>query len=252
MKLLADHISKRFDENPVLKEVSFQITEGEFVSVIGPSGAGKTTLMRILNGMEQPDGGSIFMDEDCFTDRKGSRKRSLQKRIGTIYQDFCLVEQVSCLQNVLNACLPDMGFVRAAMGLFTEQQKTEAMALLTRVGLQGKAEETVKNLSGGQKQRVAIARALMRHPDLLLADEPVASLDPVTGQQILELLSGICRDSHVAVLMNSHNVAQSRAFSDRILGLSAGRLVYDGPPAGLDETALTGIYGQLPEEKEDH
>ena len=247
MLLEAAHISKRFGSRPqVLTDVSFGVEPGEFVSVIGPSGtlgdgeflsvigpsgAGKTTLFRILNGTLPCDGGEVCIDGQPFSRARGRAKRAVQKRIGTIYQDFALVEPVSCRQNVLNACLPDMALPAALLGLFSRAQIAEAERLLAR------------DLSGGQKQRVAIARALMRRPALLLADEPVASLDPVTGRQILALLQDIQRTEGVAILMNSHNLDQSRAVSTRLLGLHAGRIVLDSVPAAVTDADLARIYG---------
>ena len=163
MLLEAAHISKRFGSRPqVLADVSFGVEPGEFVSVIGPSGAGKTTLFRILNGTLPCDGGEVCIDGQPFSRARGCAKRAVQKRIGTIYQDFALVEPVSCRQNVLNACLPDMTLPAALLGLFSRAQIAEAERLLARVGLADKCDEPVCSLSGGQKQRVAIARALMR------------------------------------------------------------------------------------------
>ena len=178
------------------------------VSVIGPSGAGKTTLFRIFNGMDALTSGALLFDgkrQDAMTKRE---QKQIRLFIGTIYQDFCLVENSTCLDNVLTACLPDMALFPAVFGLYGHERR-QALKLLDRVGLSEKAEEPVKALSGGQKQRVAIARALMRHPKLLLADEPAASLDPVTGHQILELLKEIQKTEGVTVLMNSHNLELS-------------------------------------------
>ena len=219
MLLEAAHICKRFGARPpVLTDVTFGLEAGEFVSVIGPSGAGKTTLFRILNGTLPCDSGEVRIDALPLSRARGRKKRAVQKRIGTIYQDFALVEPVTCRQNVLNACLPDMS-------------------------LQASLLEPVCSLSGGQKQRVAIARALMRKPALLLADEPVASLDPVTGRQILALLQDISRTEGVAILMNSHNLDQSRAVSSRLLGLHAGRIVLDCAPDAVTDADLARIYG---------
>ena len=160
MLLEAAHISKRFGSRPqVLTDVSFGVEPGEFVSVIGPSGAGKTTLFRILNGTLPCDGGEVCIDGQPFSRARGRAKRAVQKRIGTIYQDFALVEPVSCRQNVLNACLPDMALPAALLGLFSRAQIAEAERLLARVGLADKCDEPVCDLSGGQKQRVAIARS---------------------------------------------------------------------------------------------
>ena len=243
MLLEAAHICKRFGaRTPVLTDVSFGVEPGEFVSVIGPSGAGKTTLFRILNGTLPCDSGEVCIDGQPFSRARGRKKRAVQKRIGTIYQDFALVEPVTCRQNVLNACLPDMAFLPAALGLFGKERAAEADALLERVGLADKVDEPVKNLSGGQKQRVAIARALMRHPALLLADEPVASLDPVTGRQILELLRDIQQDRKLTILMNSHNLELSREFSNRLIGLNQGRVVFDGPADTPAPEILSAVY----------
>ena len=243
MLLEAAHISKRFGRQPqVLTDVSFGLEPGEFVSVIGPSGAGKTTLFRILNGTLPCDGGEVCIDGQPFSRARGRAKRAVQKRIGTIYQDFALVENATCRQNVLNACLPDMAFLPAVCGFFGKERVAEADALLDRVGLADKVHEPVKNLSGGQKQRVAIARALMRHPALLLADEPVASLDPVTGRQILELLRDIQQDQKLTVLMNSHNLELSQEFSSRLIGLNQGTVVLDAPADTPAKEILAAVY----------
>ena len=242
MLLEVQHICKQFQNRThALDDVSFSVGRGEFVSVIGPSGAGKTTLFRILNGSIRCDSGAIVMDGVHFETAAGKVRRSMQASIGTIYQDFALVENATCRQNVLNACLPDMAFLPAVLGLFGKERFAEADALLERVGLADKVEEPVKNLSGGQKQRVAIARALMRHPAILLADEPVASLDPVTGRQILELLRDIQSTQGLTILMNSHNLELSREFSRRLIGLNQGRVVFDGSAdtAGI----LAAVYG---------
>ena len=245
MLLEVQHIRKEFQNRThALADVSFSVGQGEFVSVIGPSGAGKTTLFRILNGAIRCDSGAVLMDGVHFESAAGRARRAIQKSIGTIYQDFALVENATCRQNVLNACLPDMAFLPAILGIFGKERVAEADALLARVGLADKVAEPVKNLSGGQKQRVAIARALMRHPRILLADEPVASLDPVTGRQILELLRDIQHDRNLTVLMNSHNLELSREFSQRLIGLNQGLVVFDGPADTAAEDILTAVYGE--------
>ena len=238
------HIQKEFPRSgQVLRDVSFTLGDGEFLSVIGPSGAGKTTLFRILNGTEVCGGGEILYKGTHFEAARGRGKRAVQRTIGTIYQDFCLVENTSSLQNVLNACLPEMSLGAALLGLFGRARMEKAAGILREVGLEDKLSEPVKRLSGGQKQRVAIARALMRDPAVLLADEPVASLDPVTGRQILELLRQIQRSRGVSILMNSHNLELSLEFSDHIIGISRGRVVFDGAPGAVTEDVLREIYG---------
>ncbi len=243
MLLSVQNLHKTFGSVAALSGVEFALNAGEFVSVIGPSGAGKTTLMRVINGAVAPDAGEVLLSGASLTAARGRAKRRLQAGIGTVYQDFALVETVSCRQNVLTACLPDMAFFPAVCGAYGKDRRDEAAALLDRVGLSDKTDAPVKTLSGGQKQRVSIARALMRRPDLLLADEPVASLDPVTGQQILALLRDIQQTRGLTVLMNSHNVEFSKIFSDRIIGLASGQVVFDGPPAALTGTVLAAIYG---------
>ena len=246
--LQVSHIRKQFQRTgEVLRDISFTLEDGEFLSVIGPSGAGKTTLFRILNGAEPCDSGQILYDGTHFESARGREKRAVQRRIGTIYQDFCLVENVSVLQNVLNACLPEMSLAASLLGAFGQERTARAAEILQEVGLADKLEEPVKNLSGGQKQRVAIARALMRSPSILLADEPVASLDPVTGRQILCLLQEVRRTHPVSILMNSHNLELSLAFSTHIVGMNQGRVVFDGAPGDVTEAVLREIYGETEE-----
>ena len=228
--LQAIHIRKQFQRSgEVLRDVSFTLGDGEFLSVIGPSGAGKTTLFRILNGTELCSGGEVLYSGTHFEAARGREKRAVQQGIGTIYQDFCLVE---------------MSLAASLLGAFGRERSEQAAAILREVGLADKLEEPVKNLSGGQKQRVAIARALMRNPSILLADEPVASLDPVTGRQILCLLRDIQRQRGVSILMNSHNLDLSLEFSTHIVGMNRGRVVFDGAPGDVTEAVLRDIYGE--------
>lgn len=244
MLLEVQHIRKAFPNGTrALNDVSFSVDAGEFVSVIGPSGAGKTTLFRILNGALLCDAGEILVSGVHFEAARRRQRRAIQATIGTIYQDYALVENATCRQNVLNACLPDMAFLPAVCGLFGKARIAAADALLERVGLLDKIDEPVKSLSGGQKQRVAIARALMRRPALLLADEPVASLDPVTGRQILTLLRDIQRDQQLTILMNSHNLELSQEFSNRLIGLNGGAVVFDGPADTPAREILPAVYG---------
>ena len=234
MLLEAAHISKRFGSRPqVLTDVSFGVEPGEFVSVIGPSGAGKTTLFRILNGTLPCDGGEVCIDGQPFSRARGRAKRAVQKRIGTIYQDFALVEPVSCRQNVLNACLPDMALPAALLGLFSRAQIAEAERLLARVGLADKCDEPVCDLSGGQKQRVAIARALMRRPALLLADEPTGNLDSRTGADVMRLFHELHEAGNTIVLI-THD-AKIAAQTPRAIHIHDGRVL---EPADENEVVI--------------
>ena len=245
MEIVLQNIGKQFKNGTrALDHVTFTIPQGEFVSVIGPSGAGKTTLFRILNGVETPGDGAVLFDGSDISSMSGTARKNVKRSIGTIYQDFCLVENLSAIQNVLNACLPDMSLAASLLGAFGRERSEQAAAILREVGLADKLEEPVKNLSGGQKQRVAIARALMRNPSILLADEPVASLDPVTGRQILCLLRDIQRQRGVSILMNSHNLDLSLEFSTHIVGMNRGRVVFDGAPGDVTEAVLRDIYGE--------
>ena len=244
IKLQIQHIHKAFKNHvTALEDISFSISQGEFVSVIGPSGAGKTTLFRLLNGTEDCTKGQILIDDHPMENIRRQQKRQFKKNMSTIYQDFCLVENRACLENVLTAALADMSFFPAVLGLYGTARTEKALQLLTRVGLAEKEQEPVKNLSGGQKQRTAIARALMRQPSLLLADEPIASLDPVTGRQILSLLKDIQQKDGVTVLMNSHNLELSMEFSHRLIGLNNGRIVFDGSPDEINDSVIRTIYG---------
>lgn len=223
MNLQIQHIAKKFHNGTkALIDVDFRVSQGEFVSVIGPSGAGKTTLFRILNGMMKCTGGQVLLDDKRFDSLKGRKKRELQKSIATIYQDFCLVENSTCLKNVLTAGLPDMGFFQGVFGLYGKTRKEEALKLLDRVGLLEKAEEPVKNLSGGQKQRVAIARAIVNHPKILLADEPTGALDSHSGEQVMELFQSL-NDEGVSILMITHD-AEIASMAQRTVEIRDGMM----------------------------
>lgn len=242
--IILDNVTKEYGDGTGLHSVSLHIERGSFVSVIGPSGAGKSTLLRCINGMLPVKGGHITVDGSCMTSARGGQKRKLQRRIGMIFQNFCLVKETSVLQNVMNARLYGEPFWRMISGCFSRPFREEAMTCLEKVGMAEKAGQPSGLLSGGEQQRTAIARALMQQCVVLLADEPVASLDPVNAAMILELLKEMRRVHGMTVVMNSHNVAQAMDVSDRIIGLRSGEIVFDGSPAELDEEALTAIYGK--------
>jgi len=237
------NVTKCFGGTAALDDVSITFPSGSFTAVIGPSGAGKSTLLRLVNGMERADSGLVRAGGADMTTAAGKIRRAAQRKIGTIWQDFCLVEQSTVLDNVLNGALAEMNFFAALFGLFGRRRTAKALSLLERVGLAHKAGQRAASLSGGEKQRVAIARALMQGCEVILADEPVASLDPVHAQNVLTLLKGLQREEGVTVIMNSHNVEQARSCADLIVGLRGGRIVFCGAPAELTPEALRSVYG---------
>ena len=230
-----EQLEKSFGDLHVLKGIDLEVNRGEVVCIIGASGSGKSTLLRCINLLEEADSGHIWFDGQDLMDLKVDLN-ALRQKIGMVFQGFNLFNNKSVLDNCTLAPMTVRHIPRA-------QAEETAIRHLKAVGLEDFIHADSRRLSGGQKQRVAIARALMRRPALLLAAEPVASLDPVTGRQILALLQDIQRTEGVAILMNSHNLDQSRAVSTRLLGLHAGRIVLDSAPAAVTDADLTRIYG---------
>ena len=227
MLLEVQHVRKEFQNRTLaLTDASFSVSQGDFVSVIGPSGAGKTTLFRILNGSLRCDGGAILVNGVHFESADRRTRRAIQTTIGTIYQDFALVENATCRQNVLNASLPDMAFLPAVCGFFGKARVAEADALLERVGLAGRAGEYPSRLSGGQKQRTLIARALCATDRLLILDEPITGLDPSTTQDFYRVIRHLNREEQVAVLMVSHDIQNIVVQANKILHLKQSVLFY--------------------------
>lgn len=233
--LQAIHIRKQFQRSgEVLRDVSFTLSDGEFLSVIGPSGAGKTTLFRILNGTELCSGGEVLYGGTHFEAARGREKRAVQQGIGTIYQDFCLVENLSAIQNVLNACLPDMSLAASLLGAFGRERSEQAAAILREVGLADKLEEPVKNLSGGQKQRVAIARALAMEPKIMLFDEPTSALDPEITGEVLNVMKTLSARNTTMVVV-THEMGFAREVADRVVFMNKGKIVEEGTPEEIFE-----------------
>ncbi len=242
--LEAKHVCQQYKkENTVLNDISLTVPKGQFLSIIGPSGAGKTTLLRLFNGMVQPSAGEIWVDGKRFDTLRGSKRRSMQQKIGMIFQDFCLVEEATALQNVMNGALAALPFWRVVTGRFPQSYRDNAMACLQQVGLENKAQELAAHLSGGQKQRVAIARALMQNAAVLLADEPAGALDPWTARQILALLQTLQQEKGLTVVMNSHSVEQACQFSQRIIGIRQGCIVRDASPNNWQTADFAAVYG---------
>ncbi len=227
-----------------LKGVSFDVEAGQLVGLIGPSGAGKSTLIRCVNRLVEPTGGKVMLGDTELTALSGGSLRAARRRIGMIFQEYALVERLSVMENVLSGRLGYVPFWRSFTRRFPQADIDKAFSLLDRVGLSDHADKRADALSGGQRQRVGIARALEQDPELLLIDEPTASLDPKTSRQIMRLIQDICEERNLPAIINIHDVLLAQSFAGRIIGLQAGEVVFDGSPRELDDAALTRIYGE--------
>jgi phosphonate transport system ATP-binding protein len=227
-----------------LKGIDLEVPKGQVMALIGPSGAGKSTLIRCINRLVEPTSGSVALDGLELT-RLGSRAlRRARRRMGMIFQEYALVERLTVMENVLSGRLGYVGFWRSFARRFPQSDVDEAFRLRERVGLDDMVDKRADELSGGQRQRVGIARALIQDPDLLLVDEPTASLDPKTSRQIMRLVCELCEERHLAAIINIHDVMLAQMFARRVVGLQQGEMVYDGPPDGLTPEVLTTIYGE--------
>jgi phosphonate transport system ATP-binding protein len=239
------HVSKTYAAgDKALDNVSFTIPAGQVVGLIGPSGAGKSTLIRCINRLVEPTSGSISLGGTSITGMSTRELRSVRRRIGMIFQEYALVERLSVMENVLSGRLGYVSFWRSFLRRYPGADVQKAFALLDRVGLVEHAGKRADALSGGQRQRVGIARALEQDPELLLIDEPTASLDPKTSRQIMRLLLEICNERHLPAIINIHDVVLAKQFTERLIGLKAGTIVFDGTPAELTDAVLTRIYGE--------
>lgn len=235
-----------------LDDVSLKIDQGEFVAIIGLSGAGKSTLIRSINRMHEITSGDLFVDGVEVKTLKGKNLRRFRRKVGMIFQSFNLVTRATVIRNVLTANVPDMSFWRVLFGVFSKQNKIEALEALDKVGILDKAYVRVDQLSGGQQQRVALARTLAQKPQIILADEPVAALDPVTARQVMNDFKKINQDTNISVLINIHHVELALEYATRVIGVRSGKIVYDGPASGVDKEVLTAIYGsELPSDVEE-
>lgn len=226
-----------------LSDVSFEVPKGQVVGLIGPSGAGKSTLIRCINRLVEPTSGSTLLNDVDIASLGSRDLRQARRRIGMIFQEYALVERLTVMENVLSGRLGYVPFWRSFTRRFPPADIQKAYQLLERVGLADHANKRADALSGGQRQRVGIARALEQDPELLLVDEPTASLDPKTSRQIMRLLVSICAERDLPAIINIHDVVLAQQFTARIIGLRAGQVVFDGPPAELTEDVLTRIYG---------
>ena len=238
-------LSKRYKTGDLaLKSVDLEVPDGQVMALIGPSGAGKSTLIRCINRLVEPTSGSVFLNDLNVTTLSPGKLRKARRRMGMIFQEYALVERLTVMENVLSGRLGYVGFWRSYFRKFPQSDIDEVFRLLERVGLDHMVDKRADELSGGQRQRVGICRALVQNPDLLLVDEPTASLDPKTSRQIMRLIVELCEERGLSAIINIHDVLLAQMFSKRIVGLDQGTIVYDGPPVGLSADVLTEIYGE--------
>jgi phosphonate transport system ATP-binding protein len=228
---------------PVLHDVTLALDSEGITAVIGPSGAGKSTLLRCINRLVEPTSGRILFKEVELTRLQGRLLREARRRIGMVFQEFNLVERLSVIENMLSGRLGYLPPWRAWLRKFPEPDLRRAFDLLERLGLGEFAAKRADALSGGQRQRVGIGRALMQEPELLLADEPTSSLDPKTSVEIMETMAVLARERHIPVIVNMHDVTLARRFADRMIGMTDGRIVFDGTADQVTNEVLFTIYG---------
>jgi phosphonate transport system ATP-binding protein len=229
-----------------LDGVDLDIAPGEFVALIGPSGAGKSTLLRCLNGLVIPTAGLVRIGDETVTGAAPETLRRVRARIGFVFQQFNLQRRLTVLENALLGGLARASRWRSLAGWFPAAEISRAHAILARVGLDGLADRRVDTLSGGQQQRVAIARALLQEPTVILADEPMSSLDPALAHTVMEFLRRINQEDGITVMASLHVLELAQAYGRRVIGLRRGRVVYDGPPESLDTAATACIFGSGP------
>jgi len=245
MPLIIDHLTKVFPNGVrALDDVSLEVKDGEFVSIVGLSGAGKSTLLRCINRLVEPSSGRIVLDGVDITAARPAELRTVRRRIGMIFQQFNLVKRSSVLTNVLAGGLGAVSSWQSLVGRFPGENYQRAFAALERVGIPEKAYQRADTLSGGQQQRVGIARALMQEPRIILADEPVASLDPATSHSVMKYLEQVNKEDGIIVLCNLHFLSLARRYSTRVLALKDGKLVFDGLPDEITPQRFREIYGE--------
>ncbi|MBE6002631.1 MAG: phosphonate ABC transporter ATP-binding protein [Lachnospiraceae bacterium] len=225
-----------------LKHINLEIGQGEFVAIIGLSGAGKSTLIRTINRMHDITSGKLTVDGTDVMSLSGKSLRRFRRKIGMIFQSFNLITRTTVIRNVLTAFVPDMPWYRSLFGIYNEEEKMKALEALDKVGILDKAFVRADQLSGGQQQRVALARTLAQSPQIILADEPVASLDPVTAKQVMNDFKRINQDMNISILINIHHVDLALQYCSRVIGIRAGEIVYDGPSDKVDKDVLNQIY----------
>ncbi|MEG0641850.1 MAG: phosphonate ABC transporter ATP-binding protein [Clostridium sp.] len=245
MELLkVNDISKEYKGGTrALSNVNFSVKEGEFISIIGPSGAGKSTLLRCINRMIDTTEGNIIFDDIEVGNVNKKGLRELRTQIGMIFQHYNLVNRLSVVENVLHGRLGYKSTIKGIVGNYTEDEKSKAFQILSKLGLEDQAYKRCDQLSGGQKQRVGIARALIQEPKLILCDEPIASLDPNASKVIMDHLKIINKELGITCILNLHQVDVAMKYSDRIIGINGGEAIFNGKPSELTREKIHEIYG---------
>ena len=243
MLLSIKNVSKKYNNGTnALKNISFYVEKGEFISVIGPSGSGKSTLLRSINKMIDISQGSILFEDKNIESLKKTQIELVRREIGMIFQSYNLVERLTVIENVLHGRLGYKSIIAGILGIYSEEEKKEAFSFLERVNMTKYAYQKCSELSGGQKQRVGIARAIMQKPKLLLCDEPIASLDPKTAENIMDYLKKIVTELKITCIVNLHQVDIAKKYSDRIIALNKGEKIFDDKAERLTEKMVEFIY----------
>jgi phosphonate transport system ATP-binding protein len=238
-------LTKRYRTGDLaVKGIDLTVPDGQVMALIGPSGAGKSSVIRCINRLVEPTSGSVELNGIDIVKLGAAELRRARRRMGMIFQEYALVERLTVMENVLTGRLGYVAFWQSWLRRFPQKDIDEAYRLLDRVGLGHMANKRADELSGGQRQRVGICRALIQNPELLLVDEPTASLDPKTSRQIMRLIKELCTERKLSAIINIHDVMLAQMFAERIVGLQLGEIVYDGPPDGLTPDVLTKIYGE--------
>lgn len=227
-----------------LVDVNLEIEQGEFVAVIGLSGAGKSTLIRTVNKMIDITSGELYVNDIDVSKLEGKQLRKFRRKIGMVFQSFNLVNRTTVIKNVLASRVADMSLLKSILGLYSKQDKIKALEALDKVGILEKAYIRADQLSGGQQQRVALARTLAQDPEIILADEPVASLDPVMAAVVMEDFQRINEELNISIIINIHHVDLALKYAQRIVGIQAGKIVYDGKVSDINNDILKKIYGR--------
>ncbi|MFT8714535.1 MAG: phosphonate ABC transporter ATP-binding protein [Leuconostoc pseudomesenteroides] len=240
-----EHVSKTYPNGVKgLQDINLEIEDGEFVGIIGMSGAGKSTFIRTINRLNNITDGKLTVDDVEISKLKGKALRRFRRKVGMIFQSYNLVPRITVIRNVMSSLVPDMPLWRVILGLFSKNDKMRALEALDRVSMLDKAFVRTDQLSGGQQQRVSLARTLAQNPSVLLADEPVAALDPVTAHEVMDDFKRINDELGQTVLINIHHVDLALDYAKRIIGIRSGRVVYDGPVSGVTQEILDNIYSK--------